>query len=564
MRWSSEMDRLILYRVYPLWLLPCTDACSSNSRCFWHRAKLLRFGLDANRDPEYLEGSGTAGFYSGSNALGKVFTPALPNTTWAEMRGYLNNSAILFVGDSTLRGLMYALLSKLNGSLRYWEASHSQLIFESLAGGFFQRTDAKLTKKSYSSVIAFAYFPLFWSRRLHRRTLVDVISQSLGRIAKKNVDLFIGGTQWLSADEMKRLGYYLLHNKQKKIRRVIIKSHQAGFHIPNYLTHHFSLEEHLWKKRQVNEEVWRLGGELKWARIDAYQLTWSNLFHFSGDFQCISSPFEAGISSLYLSSCDVCQIMDPYSEQAQPTEPSRPPPTNKRFQQTQAQVNEVVDIMRVNMEKVLERDAKLAQLDDRADALQAGASQFEASAGKLKNKYWWKNMKMTLALGVVGLILLIALGWYIFGGKSEPAAAPTTPATAAIPPGGEKSASSAVPAEHPPTIPAGDTSESVAARHALLPSSRRTRPHVNIYRIPYLNHSQEYKDDNHLLLCFLHTFRHRCCYFCFFRLRQGSHSVVSPILIVYFHYHASRNKRKERNGCSLTFACLDASLARKN
>ncbi|KAA3672435.1 vesicle-associated membrane protein 2, partial [Paragonimus westermani] len=88
-----------------------------------------------------------------------------------------------------------------------------------------------------------------------------------------------------------------------------------------------------------------------------------------------------------------------------------PRPQNKRLQQTQAQVDEVVDIMRVNMEKVLERDAKLSQLDDRAgryfislhlsfsfslsDALQAGASQFEASAGKLKNKYWWKNMKVS-------------------------------------------------------------------------------------------------------------------------------------------------------------------------
>jgi len=29
-----------------------------------------------------------------------------------------------------------------------------------------------------------------------------------------------------------------------------------------------------------------------------------------------------------------------------------------------------------------------------ADALQAGASQFEASAGKLKRKFWWKNMKV--------------------------------------------------------------------------------------------------------------------------------------------------------------------------
>lgn len=39
---------------------------------------------------------------------------------------------------------------------------------------------------------------------------------------------------------------------------------------------------------------------------------------------------------------------------------------NKRLQQTQAQVDEVVDIMRVNVDKVLERDQKLSELDDRA------------------------------------------------------------------------------------------------------------------------------------------------------------------------------------------------------
>ncbi|KAF6300116.1 vesicle associated membrane protein 2 [Rhinolophus ferrumequinum] len=58
--------------------------------------------------------------------------------------------------------------------------------------------------------------------------------------------------------------------------------------------------------------------------------------------------------------------------------PPGPPPnltSNRRLQQTQAQVDEVVDIMRVNVDKVLERDQKLSELDDRADALQAGASQ---------------------------------------------------------------------------------------------------------------------------------------------------------------------------------------------
>ena len=54
--------------------------------------------------------------------------------------------------------------------------------------------------------------------------------------------------------------------------------------------------------------------------------------------------------------------------------------------------------LQVNVEKVLERDQKLSQLDDRADALQEGASQFEKSAATLKRKYWWKNIKMMIIM----------------------------------------------------------------------------------------------------------------------------------------------------------------------
>ncbi|KFP77638.1 Vesicle-associated membrane protein 3, partial [Apaloderma vittatum] len=82
---------------------------------------------------------------------------------------------------------------------------------------------------------------------------------------------------------------------------------------------------------------------------------------------------------------------------------------NRRLQQTQHQVDEVVDIMRVNVDKVLERDQKLSELDDRADALQAGASQFETSAAKLKRKYWWKNCKMWAILIAVVLIIIIII-----------------------------------------------------------------------------------------------------------------------------------------------------------
>ncbi|XP_055621503.1 synaptobrevin isoform X2 [Toxorhynchites rutilus septentrionalis] len=82
---------------------------------------------------------------------------------------------------------------------------------------------------------------------------------------------------------------------------------------------------------------------------------------------------------------------------------------SNRLKQTQAQVDEVVGIMRVNVEKVLERDQKLSELDSRADALQHGASQFEQQAGKLKRKQWWANMKMMIIMGIIGVVLLIII-----------------------------------------------------------------------------------------------------------------------------------------------------------
>ncbi|XP_026331429.1 vesicle-associated membrane protein 2-like [Hyposmocoma kahamanoa] len=79
----------------------------------------------------------------------------------------------------------------------------------------------------------------------------------------------------------------------------------------------------------------------------------------------------------------------------------------RRLQQTQAQVQEVVDIMKVNMEKVIERDTKLSDLSERAEALQDDASMFEKQAKSLKNKFWLENLKSMI---ISGIILLIIIG----------------------------------------------------------------------------------------------------------------------------------------------------------
>jgi len=77
--------------------------------------------------------------------------------------------------------------------------------------------------------------------------------------------------------------------------------------------------------------------------------------------------------------------------------------------QTRQQVDEVVDIMRNNVEKVLERDAKLNELDDRATTLQQGAEMFDRNAGKIQKKFWFQNMKMNFIIGGVVLVIVIII-----------------------------------------------------------------------------------------------------------------------------------------------------------
>jgi len=114
----------------------------------------------------------------------------------------------------------------------------------------------------------------------------------------------------------------------------------------------------------------------------------------------------------------------------------------RKMAQQQAQVDEVIGIMHKNVENVLERDRKLGDLEERADALQDGCAQFEKQAAAMKNKFWLENLKMIVISGIVGVIVLGLIYWKFFmtpehpqyGGypppNYAPAPAPAAPAPA--------------------------------------------------------------------------------------------------------------------------------------
>merc|ERR1712110_81579 len=76
--------------------------------------------------------------------------------------------------------------------------------------------------------------------------------------------------------------------------------------------------------------------------------------------------------------------------------------------------------MHQNVENVLERDRKLGDLEERADALQDGCAQFEKQAAAMKNKFWMENLKAIIAGSVVGLLVLGLIYWKFFMPQPPP------------------------------------------------------------------------------------------------------------------------------------------------
>ena len=73
------------------------------------------------------------------------------------------------------------------------------------------------------------------------------------------------------------------------------------------------------------------------------------------------------------------------------------------------QVEEVAGIMKDNRDKVLEREGKLNDLDNRANNLHEAATKFNTNATAVKKKMWWENMKMKLCIGISSFVIVIII-----------------------------------------------------------------------------------------------------------------------------------------------------------
>mmetsp|Transcript_145228 Transcript_145228/g.205573 ORF Transcript_145228/g.205573 Transcript_145228/m.205573 type:complete len:98 (-) Transcript_145228:129-422(-) len=83
--------------------------------------------------------------------------------------------------------------------------------------------------------------------------------------------------------------------------------------------------------------------------------------------------------------------------------------SSDKMQETQEQVDQVVGIMRNNMEKVLERDANLQNLEEKSETLADGSKRFQTSSRKLKNAMWWQDKKWCMIITFVLAVIIVII-----------------------------------------------------------------------------------------------------------------------------------------------------------
>nr|XP_020662991.1 cadherin-like and PC-esterase domain-containing protein 1 [Pogona vitticeps] len=193
------------------WIVPCLS-CSDNRTCNWRQITWQP------HDCQY------------------------PVLSKPELQLCVESKKVLFIGDSTNRGMMYYLIERVNETLQEWQKAHDMKFYHNVNNG--------------NTFISYSYYPQFWISIHQRPTFEEALKQLLVRSQPlentRQTILVVGGVQWLNFNH--------LHIIQKVLKRanlsnilVVIKSLGMGFHLPVDGVHSLSQAQvqNLWNENQA-------------------------------------------------------------------------------------------------------------------------------------------------------------------------------------------------------------------------------------------------------------------------------------------------------------------------
>ncbi|XP_078200039.1 cadherin-like and PC-esterase domain-containing protein 1 isoform X4 [Callithrix jacchus] len=208
---QSELKRCPSGDMKGQWIVPCLS-CSDNRTCDWR---------EITWQPHNCQ-------------YGVLTKPQLQQC--------LGGRKILFIGDSTNRGIMYYLIERLNETLQEWQKVHGTKLYHNINGG--------------KTLISYSYYPQFWISPSLRPTFENALEHLLQRSRPlENTGqtvLVVGGVQWLNSHHLQIIHNVLRRENLLNIL-VIIKTLGIGFHLPVDGVHFLTQSEvqNLWKENLI-------------------------------------------------------------------------------------------------------------------------------------------------------------------------------------------------------------------------------------------------------------------------------------------------------------------------
>lgn len=92
---------------------------------------------------------------------------------------------------------------------------------------------------------------------------------------------------------------------------------------------------------------------------------------------------------------------------------SRATGTDDKIQRNKEQIKDLTNIMKENINKAMERDVNLSELNRNAEDLEFRATDFKRTSTKAKRHFFTKNAKWTVILIIVILIILAIIALII-------------------------------------------------------------------------------------------------------------------------------------------------------
>ncbi|XP_051546817.1 cadherin-like and PC-esterase domain-containing protein 1 [Myxocyprinus asiaticus] len=172
------------------WVVPCLS-CSDNRTCDWRE-------VDWQPDSCYH-----------------------PLLDQPQLQTCMMDRKVLFIGDSTNRGMMYYLIERVNTTLEDWDKAHDTIIYHNLNQG--------------RTIISYSYYPQFWLPKAQRPTFQRALQQLIARSQplenSPQTVLVVGGVQWLNLNHLRTIQQVLEREDLQNIM-VVVKSLGMGFHLP--------------------------------------------------------------------------------------------------------------------------------------------------------------------------------------------------------------------------------------------------------------------------------------------------------------------------------------------